>query len=152
MVLNTRFFGSTEVHAFSAYLHEMTTGFFTNRWTDQMWPHMALGMFLRDAYTQFVVDYSYLRCSSNKKPVLPHDPIPAGTKYCFASPSDKNDLNESCLRTGSAFTHGELITKDHDLQVLSDLQNANVKIPLISLLATVEPYLAQDGYRYQCGW
>jgi hypothetical protein len=55
------FWQSHWVRHFSDYLSEYPKGFFSYRWTDQIFWHNAMGLFLKD-YSKYVVDYTNLRC------------------------------------------------------------------------------------------
>ncbi len=57
----TSFWQSPWVLKLSGFLNEYPEGFFTYRWTDQIFWHNAMGLFLRN-YSDFVVDYTTLRC------------------------------------------------------------------------------------------
>jgi hypothetical protein len=55
------FWTSRSVLQFSSFLNEFPVGFFSYRWTDQIFWHQALGLFVED-YRSRVVDYTTLRC------------------------------------------------------------------------------------------
>ena len=61
IVGSTEFFQSPWVLEFSNYLNEVKEGFFHYRWTDQIFWHMAMGLFL-DSFEDYVEDYTNLRC------------------------------------------------------------------------------------------
>jgi len=58
---DTRFFQSEPVLELARYLTEFQPGFHRYRWTDQVYYHTALGMFLRN-FSSRVADYTSLRC------------------------------------------------------------------------------------------
>jgi hypothetical protein len=55
------FWTSDWVLQFSSFLNEFPHGFFSYRWTDQIFWHQAMGLFVKD-YAERVVDYTTLRC------------------------------------------------------------------------------------------
>jgi Glycolipid 2-alpha-mannosyltransferase len=55
------FWQSPWVLKFTRFLSEHRQGFFSYRWTDQIFWHNAMGLFLRN-YSDYVVDYTNLRC------------------------------------------------------------------------------------------
>jgi hypothetical protein len=55
------FWQSPWVLKWSNFLNEYHLGFFTYRWTDQIFWHYAMGLFL-PAFKDYVVDYTDLRC------------------------------------------------------------------------------------------
>lgn len=57
----TSFWQSSWVLQFSGFLNEYPQGFFAYRWTDQIFWHNAMGLFLQN-YSDYVVDYTNLRC------------------------------------------------------------------------------------------
>ena len=59
------FWQSPFVLEFSKFLNEWPEGFFRYRWTDQIFWHFAMALFL-DHFHERVVDYTDLRCMPNK--------------------------------------------------------------------------------------
>jgi hypothetical protein len=55
------FWQSPWVLEFASFLNEFPKGFFAYRWTDQVFWHYAMGLFLTN-FQEFVADYSNLRC------------------------------------------------------------------------------------------
>jgi hypothetical protein len=55
------FWQSPMVLEWSNFLNEFPRGFFTYRWTDQIFWHYAMGLFLEN-YQDHVIDYTNLRC------------------------------------------------------------------------------------------
>ena len=55
------FWQSREVLQFSNFLNEHPEGFYKHRWTDQIFWHHAMGLFIED-YEKHVVGYTNLRC------------------------------------------------------------------------------------------
>jgi len=62
VVGSTAFWQSPAVLRFARYLSEYNPGFYRYRWTDQMFFHNAMGLFL-DSYKEHVLDYTFLRCA-----------------------------------------------------------------------------------------
>jgi hypothetical protein len=58
---DVRFWQSPWVLRFSDFLNEHPKGFFSYRWTDQIFWHHAMGLFLEN-YSDHVADYTNLRC------------------------------------------------------------------------------------------
>ncbi|KAG7361052.1 glycolipid 2-alpha-mannosyltransferase [Nitzschia inconspicua] len=61
VLFDTRFWQSPWILEFANFLSEYLNGFFSYRWTDQIFWHQAMGLFLSN-YTDYVVDYTNLRC------------------------------------------------------------------------------------------
>jgi hypothetical protein len=58
-----KFWQSPFVLAFSTFLNEFPEGFFRYRWTDQIFWHYAMALFLKGrSFQDYVVDYTDLRC------------------------------------------------------------------------------------------
>jgi hypothetical protein len=64
VIFETKFWQSPWILRFANFLSEFPLGFFAYRWTDQIFWHQAMGLFLAN-YTQHVVDYTNLRCMPN---------------------------------------------------------------------------------------
>lgn len=58
------FWQSKWVREFSNFLNEFPRGFFSYRWTDQIFWHHVMGLFLEN-FQDYVVDYTNLRCMPN---------------------------------------------------------------------------------------
>jgi hypothetical protein len=58
----TSYFQSPRVLELGRFLSEYANGFFRHRWTDQIFFHFALGLFLAD-FQDYVVDYTEFRCA-----------------------------------------------------------------------------------------
>jgi hypothetical protein len=58
----TSYFQSRRVLELGRFLSEYANGFFRHRWTDQIFFHFALGLFLAD-FQDYVVDYTEFRCA-----------------------------------------------------------------------------------------
>ena len=57
------FWTSPLVRQFGRFLFNYPTGFFRHRWTDQIFWHHAMGLFIENFTTTVVADYSEFRCS-----------------------------------------------------------------------------------------
>jgi hypothetical protein len=64
VIFETNFWQSSWILRFANFLSDYPQGFYTYRWTDQIFWHQAMGLFLAN-YTQHVVDYTNLRCMPN---------------------------------------------------------------------------------------
>jgi hypothetical protein len=62
VVGDSHFFQSGPLLEFARFLTEVEPGFHYFRWTDQVFFHFALGLFLGPDFHEFVVDYTALRC------------------------------------------------------------------------------------------
>ena len=74
--LDPAFFASPTVMDFGRYLFNYEDGYFTHRWTDQIFWHKAMGLFLGPDFQAWVLDFSRLRCRS-----------PAGRRHASLPPA-----------------------------------------------------------------
>jgi hypothetical protein len=64
IVGRVEFWQSPWILEWSNFLNEYPEGFFKYRWTDQIFWHYAMGLFLRN-FKEYVVDFTTLRCMPN---------------------------------------------------------------------------------------
>jgi hypothetical protein len=88
VVLRTAFWQSEPILKFARYLSNVEPGFFRFRWTDQIFFHHAMALFLGPDFTDHVVDYTPLRCASSAT--------------CWTAPYDGKCAN------GGYFYHGKM--------------------------------------------
>ena len=85
--LRPAFFASRPVMEFARFLYNYEEGYFTHRWTDQIYWHKAMGMFLGPDFQDWVLDFSRLRCRSPELCSIPPMTKQEAAKWCAADSS-----------------------------------------------------------------
>jgi hypothetical protein len=60
IILETKFWQSKPIRHFGKFIYEWYPGFFCNRWSDQMFFQLAMGMFIGPGFQDYVMDYTKL--------------------------------------------------------------------------------------------
>ena len=122
------FWQSQWVREFSNFLNEFPTGFFAYRWTDQIFWHYAMGLFLEN-FHEHVIDYTDLRC-------MPH---PACWLSSYNFKRYGRDAWHRCENNGY-FVH----PKDYNIV------NSRKEEPIQHLVWNKSQSLYQTSYRKDC--
>merc|ERR1712238_122169 len=62
VIMHVPFFQSEHVRSFGKFMNEFYPGFFRYGWTDQLFFHKVMGLFLGPDFRSYVADYTDFRC------------------------------------------------------------------------------------------
>mmetsp|Transcript_113193 Transcript_113193/g.169284 ORF Transcript_113193/g.169284 Transcript_113193/m.169284 type:complete len:487 (-) Transcript_113193:15-1475(-) len=95
VLMNRALFQSEPIRAYGRWMNEYNPGYFKYRWGDQLFFHIAMGMFLGPDFRKYVTDYTDFRCRRY-----------TNCWYFWKSRETKNTTS-FCQAPGGVFLHGK---------------------------------------------
>ncbi|CAJ1942016.1 unnamed protein product [Cylindrotheca closterium] len=129
VVMSVDFFQSEHVRAYGKWMNEYYPGFFRYGWTDQLFFHKAMGLFLGPDFREYVADYTDFRCKKFATCWFP---------WAGMGKKTKTTPSHFCA-AGGIFHHGK---------ARSVFGPFNGRFPNVSTPLAARPYVSQ--YQHDC--